>query len=111
MRPQGRPTELGWRRLHAIELSERDVPIHVVANRLGVDSRSVCRWKRAHRRRGRDGLRARPASAAGHRTSVWTRRRIVDLIRHHFDGVYHADHVVHLLRSWGVSAARPQPRA
>ena len=133
MRPQGSPAELERRRLHAIELLQHDVPVHVVADRLGVDRRSVRRWKRAHRQRGRDGLRARPASgrpprlradqrrrlarlvmagpeAAGYRTSLWTCRRIVDLIRQHFDVVYHPDHVGRLLRTCGFSPPRPQPR-
>ena len=35
------------RRLRAIELLQRDIPVHVVAERLGVDRRSVRRWKRA----------------------------------------------------------------
>jgi len=107
MRPQGSPAELERRRLHAIELLQREIPVHVVAERLGVDRRSVRRWKRAYRGRGRGGLRARPAPGrppkltaaqrrqlvrlvvagpeeAGYRTSLWTCRRIVDLIRHQF---------------------------
>ncbi|HZN51411.1 MAG TPA: IS630 family transposase [Methylomirabilota bacterium] len=118
----------------AIELLQRDVPVHVVAERLGVDRRSVRRWKRAHRGQGRAGLRARPASgrpskltaaqrrrlarlvvagpeAAGYATSLWTCRRIVDVIRHHFKVVYHPDHVGRLLRACGFSPQRPQPRA
>jgi transposase len=134
MRPQGSPAELERRRLRAIELLQREVPVHVVAERLGVDRRSVRRWKRAHRRQGRAGLRARPSpgrpprlsaaqrqrlarlvvagpEAAGYRTSLWTCRRIVDLIRHHFTVVYHPDHVGRLLRACGFSPQRPQPRA
>src|SRR5262245_31334759 len=130
MRPQGSPAELERRRLRAIELLQRNVPVHVVAERLGVDRRSVRRWKRAHRRQGRVGLRARPTpgrppkltttqrqrlarlvvagpEAAGYRTSLWTCRRIVD----RFDVVYHPDHVGRLLRACGFSPQRPQPRA
>lgn len=134
MRPQGSPAELERRRLRAIELLQRDLPVHVVAERLGVDRRSVRRWKRAHRRHGRTGLRARPASgrppklspaqrrrltrlvvagpeAAGYPTSLWTGRRIVDLIRDHFRVVYHPDHVGRLLRACGFTPQRPQLRA
>jgi transposase len=134
MRPQGSPAELERRRIRAIELLQRDVPVHVVADRLGVDRRSVRRWKRAHRRQGRAGLRARPASgrppkltarqlrtltrlvvagpeAAGYRTSLWTCRRITDLIREEFKVVYHPDHVGRLLRACGFSPQRPEPRA
>src|SRR5437660_9208337 len=134
MRPQGSPAELEQRRLRAIELLQRDIPVHVVAERLGVDRRSVRRWKRMHRRQGRAGLRARRAAgqppkrtaaqrrrlarmviagpeAAGYRTSLWTCRRIVDLIRQQFQVVYHPDHVGRLLRACGFSPQRPQPRA
>lgn len=134
MRPQGSPAELERRRIRAIDLLRRDVAVHVVADRLGVDRRSVRRWKRAYRSQGRGGLRARPApgrppkltaaqrrqltrlvvagpEAAGYRTSLWTCRRIVDLIRQHFKIVYHADHVGRLLRACGFSPQRPQPRA
>ena len=134
MRPPGSPAELERRRLRAIDLLQRDIPVHVVAERLGVDRRSVRRWKRAHRGQGRAGLRARPAAgrppkltgmqrrqlarmvvagpeAAGYRTSLWTCRRIVDLIRHSFKVVYHPDHVGRLLRACGFSPQRPQPRA
>src|SRR5918994_7677584 len=37
MRPSGSPAELERRRLRAIELLQRDIPVHVVAERLGVD--------------------------------------------------------------------------
>src|SRR2546425_7079045 len=134
MRPQGSPAELERRRVRAIELLQRDVPVHAVAERLGVDRRSVRRWKRAYRRGGRAGLEARPAAgrppkltaaqrrqlahvvvagpeAAGYRTSLWTCRRIVAVIRARFDVVYHPDHVGRLLRPCGSSPQRPQPRA
>src|SRR5438552_3339851 len=100
MRPQGSPAELERRRLRAIDLLQREIPVHVVAERLGVDRRSVRRCKRAHRGQGRAGLRARPApgqspkltttqqrqlarlvvagpEAAGYRTSLWIGRLIV----------------------------------
>src|SRR5437870_11074167 len=95
MRPQGSPAELERRRIRAIELLQRDVPVHVVAERVRGDRRSVRRWKRVYRRQGRNGLRARPApggppkltaeqrreltrldlaaaEAAGYATSLWT---------------------------------------
>jgi transposase len=134
MRPQGSPAELERRRLRAIELLQRDTPVHVVAERLGVDRRSVRRWKGMHRQQGRAGLRARPApgrpprltppqrqrlarlviagpEAAGYRTNLWTCRRLVELIRDEFDVRYHPDHVGRLLRACGFSPQRPQPRA
>ena len=129
MRPQRSPAELERQRIRAIELLQCDIPVHVVAERLGVDRRSVRRWKRAYRRNGREGLRGRPASgrplkltaarrrrlvrlvmagpeAAGYHTSLWTCWQIVDLIRARFDVVYHPDHVGRLLRACGFSLQR-----
>src|SRR2546428_3932898 len=125
MRPQGSRAELERRRVRAIELLQRDVPVHAVAERRGVDRRSVRRWKRAYRRGGRAGLEARPAAgrppkltaaqlrqlthvvgagpeAAGYRTSLLTYRPIVAVIRAHVDVFYHPDHVDPLLRADGV---------
>src|SRR3972149_1116789 len=77
MRPQGSPAELERRRLRAIALLDQGLLPHEVAERVGVDRRSVRRWKRAYRRRGRDGLKARPVpgrppklTTAQHRTLV-----------------------------------------
>jgi len=41
------------------KLLQRDVPVHAVADRLGVERRSVRRWKRAYRRRAREGRDSR----------------------------------------------------
>lgn len=131
MRPQGSPAELERRRLRAIELLERDVPVYVVADRLGVDRRSVRRWKRAYRRRGQAGLRARATpgrpsrltgaqratlvrwilkgpEAAGYRTALWTCRRIAHLVQTRLGVSYHPDHIGRLLRTCGLSPQRPQ---
>ena len=77
MRPQGSPAELERRRLRAIDLLQRDLPVHVVAERLGVDRRSVRRWKRAYRGDGRAGLRARPASGRPPKLTAAQRRQLV----------------------------------
>jgi transposase len=134
MRPQGSPAELERRRRQAIELLAREVPVHVVAERLGVDRRSVRRWKRAYRRHGHAGLRAQPAAGrppkltarqrqtlvrwilagpegAGYRTALWTCRRIVQLVRARFAVTYHPDHIGRLLRACGLTPQRPQRRA
>ena len=131
MRPQGSPAELERRRRQTIELLAREVPVHVVAERLGVDRRSVRRWKRAYRRHGRAGLQAQPASGrpakltarqrqtlmrwilagpevAGYRTALWTCRRIAQLVRARFAVTYHPDHIGRLLRACGLTPQRPQ---
>src|SRR2546427_8748308 len=80
MRPQGSPAELERRRLRAIELLQREIPVHVVAERLGVDRRSVRRWKRAYRGRGRGGLRARPAPGRPPKLTAAQRRQLVRVV-------------------------------
>src|SRR2546426_2568065 len=80
MRPQGSPAELERRRVRAIDLLERDLPVHVVAERLGVDRRSVRRWKRAHRGQGRAGLRARPASGRPPKLTATQRRQLARMV-------------------------------
>jgi len=134
MRPHGSPAELERRRLRALDLLKQGLPPGEVAQRLGVDRRSVRRWKRAYRRQGRRGLKAQPApgrpskltsrqrqslarwilkgpQACGFSTALWTCRRIVQLIRDRFRVVYHPDHIGRLLRSCGFTPQRPQTRA
>jgi transposase len=134
MRPAGSPAELERRRVRAIDLLDRGTPVHAVADRLGVDRRSVRRWKAAYRRRGRSAIAARPASgrpakltarqrltlvrkvlkgpqAAGYRTALWTCGRIAELVRAEFGVTYHPDHIGRLLRNCGLSPQRPEPRA
>src|SRR3989442_9560864 len=80
MRPEGSPAELERRRLRAIDLVQREVPVHVVAERLGVDRRSVRRWKRAHRGQGRAGLRARPTPGRPPKLTTTQQRQLARLV-------------------------------
>ena len=134
MRPHGSPAELERRRLRALELLQEGLQPHVVAQRLGVDRRSVRRWKRSYQRQGKSGLKAQPASgrppqltsrqrrssvhcilkgpqAWGFSTALWTCGRIRQLIRERFHVVYHPDPIGRLLRSCGFTPQRPQTRA
>src|SRR3989338_4744151 len=61
MRPAGSPEELQRRRERAIALLKEGIAPVDVASRVGVDRRSVRRWKAAHRRAGATGIEARPA--------------------------------------------------
>jgi transposase len=129
MRPHGTPRELERRRLRALEFLDDGIEPHVIAERLGVDRRSVRRWKQAYRRRGRAGVAARPASgrppklstrqrgtlarwilkgadAFGFPTGLWTCRRVAQVIRERFDVHYHPDHIGRLLRKCGRAARR-----
>lgn len=134
MRPQGSPAELERRRLRAIALLEQGLQPVIVAQMVGVDRRSVRRWKRAYLRRGRNGILARPTpgrppkltmrqrqslarwilrgpQAFGYPTALWTCRRIMQLVRDRFHIVYHPDHVGRLLRACGFTPQRPQRTA
>src|SRR5436190_2278772 len=111
MRPPGSPEELQRRRERALALLRQGYPPVEVAERVGVDRRSVRRWKAAVRERGAKALRAQPvpgrprkldapslkelkrdllkgAQAAGFPTDLWTCPRIAELIRLRF-GVYY----------------------
>lgn len=134
MRPKGGPQELERRRRRAMEFLDRGLWPGEVAERVGVDRRSVRRWKAAYREKGPEALKARPvpgrppkltgngkqeleelllegAEAAGFDTELWTCPRVAKLIRKHFGVRYHVDHIGRLLRSLGWSPQRPQRRA
>jgi transposase len=133
MRPTGSPEELEKRRLKALKyLSSGLTPVEV-ARKVGVDRRSVRRWKSAVRANGRKAIAAKPAGrppllnaeqkkklvqyvlqgpeAFGFRTSLWTCRRVLSLIQDKFHVTYHRDHVGRLLHSCGLTPQRPQKLA
>lgn len=134
MRPFGSPLQLEQRRLRAISLLKQGLSPVDVAKRVGADRRSVRRWKAEFRRKGRNGLVARPAPGrppklsprhkislerllmrgakrAGFPTDLWTCPRVADLIKRRFGVTYHVDHIVRLLHSMGWSPQKPERRA
>ena len=134
MRPTGSPHELERRRLQAINLLNEGFAPVAVARRLGVDRRSVRRWRAAYEKKGRKALEARPASgrppklcdkdkrrletlllkgarAHGFHTNLWTCPRVAELINRKFGVQYHADHIGRLLRSMNWSPQKPERRA
>ena len=134
MRSHGSPAQLEARRLHALSLLEQGLAPVEVARRVGVDRRSVRRWKAAARLGGRQAVRARPvpgrppklaaaahrrleallvrgAQAAGFATDLWTCPRVATLIRREFGVRYHVDHLGRLLRRLGWSPQKPERRA
>ena len=134
MRPPGSPQELERRRHRALTLlAAGDQPVDV-AQRLGVDRRSVRRWKAARRAWGLAGVRAKPppgrppkltakqraqlerlllkgAEAAGFATPLWTCPRIATVIERHFQVRYHVDHIGRVLHALGWSPQQPTRRA
>lgn len=134
MRPPGSPEELERRRRRAIALLGAGQSPVEVARIMGVDRRSVRRWKAAHHRAGIRALRARRASgrppklapsqlkqmeqillngaqAVGFPTDLWTCPRIAQVIARRFGVRYHVDHLSRLLRSLGWSPQKPQRQA
>lgn len=134
MRPHGSPEELQHRRERAIGLLKGGYAPVDVAQMVGVDRRSVRRWKAAFRQSGKRGIAARPAPgrpskltaeakarltgdllqgarAAGFPTDLWTCPRVAKLIRRRYGVRYHVDHIGRLLRSMGFSPQRPTRRA
>ena len=134
MRPSGTPRELEQRRLRALRLlGEGWSPVEV-ARQVGVDRRSVRRWKAAARAGGRRALAAKPASgrprrleagdlrrlrrlllkgaqAAGLATDLWTCPRVGWLIQREFGVRYHPAHVSRVLHGLGFSPQKPTRRA
>ena len=134
MRPNGSPEELERRRLSALSMLEQGLAPVEVAQRLGVDRRSVRRWKAAASGGGPEALKAQPsagrppklvarqrprlerlllrgAQAAGFANDLWTCPRIAQVVERQFGVRYHPDHLGRLLRSLGWSPQRPARRA
>lgn len=134
MRTKGTPAELEARRRRAAALLGRGKGVNETARLVGASPSSVSRWNKALRRRGPDGLAAKPhpgprprlngtqkrslvarlkkgAVAAGYPNDLWTCRRVRDLIGRMFDVWYDPDHVWRILHSLGWSSQKPQARA
>jgi len=134
MRPSGSPQELEQRRYRALALLQQGLSPVEVAQRVGVDRRSVRRWNSAARRQGQEALRAQPApgrptrlsagqqrvlerallrgpEAAGFPTPLWTCPRVADWIQQRFGIRYHVDHVGRLLHALGFTPQKPARRA
>ncbi len=134
MRTKGTPAELEARRLRAAELLGRGKGTSEVARLVGVTSSCVSKWKKTLRKRGPDGLRAKPlpgrtsrlsaaqkrrlvaairrgAVAAGYDSDLWTCRRVRDLIGKAFGVWYDFNHVGRILHALGFSVQKPEARA
>ena len=134
MRPTGSPEELERRRLRALALLKEGLLPSEVARRVGVNRRSVRRWKSVARRHGEAGVRAKPApgrpskltaqhkrrlevlllkgpQAAGFDTDLWTCPRVAELVQRRFGVEYHVDHVGRLLHDLGWSPQLPARHA
>lgn len=134
MRPRGSAGELERRRRRAMKLLDEGMEVSEIARMVGVERRSVERWRKARREGGMRVLRAkrvpgRPpkltpegrqeleaillegAQAHGFPTELWTCPRIASVIRQRFAVVYHVDHLPKLLHQLGWSVQKPTRRA
>lgn len=134
VRPFGSPEELERRRLRAVEMLRQGLGPTEIARTIGVDRRSVRRWRAALEQQGPEGIAAYPASgrpallsdaqkrklerllrkgaqSAGYETDLWTCPRIAEIIERRLGVHYHVDHVCRLLHKMGWSPQRPQRKA
>jgi len=134
MRPNGSPTALEARRFRAMKLLDAGWTQKEVCEELECDRSSLVRWRAAYRRRGEDGLKARPAPgrprklsprqeqqllrmllqgarAHGYTTDLWTTRRVADLVHKRFGVEYHHDHIGRILHRHNWSVQKPERRA
>ena len=134
MRPPGTPKQLEKRRRRAVQLLESGQTLSAVAHRIGAAASSVFRWRQVSRRKGTQGLAARPtpgrpprlstvqkrqlvklltrgALHSGYRTDLWTLPRVTELIHRQFGVHYHPAHVWKVLTTLGWSCQKPERRA
>lgn len=81
MRPPGSPEELERRRLGALHLLDEGLLPVEVAQRLGVERRSVRRWKAAAHQAGRAGVRAKPVPGSSAPASAFSPLEIGHFLR------------------------------
>src|SRR5260370_19484285 len=80
MRPTGSPEELERRRVRARALIKEGLQPVEVAKRVGVDRRSVRRWKATARKGGEAGVRARAAPGRPSKLIPRHKRRLEALL-------------------------------
>ncbi|MFY9854854.1 MAG: winged helix-turn-helix domain-containing protein [Terracidiphilus sp.] len=125
MRPNGSPEELERRRFRALVLLAQGLAPVEVARQMGVDRRSLRRWRATVRLEGSQGLRAQPASGRPRRLDAgamreldraltqetgldsggWTCARVANLIEKRFGVRYHPAHVCRLLHGLGYTGS------
>jgi transposase len=105
-----------------------------VARAVGCSPSSVTRWKEMMRKKGVEGLKAKPAPgrpsflsksqkkklvkillrgprASGYATDLWTCKRVAEVIRRRFGVRYNPKAVWFVLRSLGWSCQKPERQA
>ena len=80
MRPHGSPETLEHRRLTAISLLKDGLTPVEVARKLGVDRRSVRRWRTSHDVDGKQGVLAKPAPGRPRRLDDAARTKLEKIL-------------------------------
>jgi transposase len=134
MRTPENGKEAERRRVRAVALANEGLSSAVIALRLGVDPRTVRRWKLAYRRRGAAGLQTRRAPgrtcclskrqrwsltrrllqgavAQGFASDLWTCPRIAQFIKRQYRVAYHVDHIPRLMKTLDFSVQKPERQA
>ena len=137
MPSQPKREPVNWRegrRLRAWELAQQGWKPAAIAQALGVTPGAVSQWLRRARTDGIEALYHRPppgpasrltpeqlaklparlaqgAPAHGGQGAVWTRPRVVLVIKRHFGVTYHPAHVGRLLKRHGLSLPQPETQA
>src|SRR6266478_1937196 len=124
MKTSGTTEQRISQRLRAIALVQQGLSSAEVADRLGVDPRTVRRWKRAYRRRGKAGLCVKTApgqrprltgnqrrglvqrllkgaTTQGFSTDLWTCPRIKRVLEREYRVSYHVDYIPCVMKSLG----------
>jgi len=120
--------------MRAAKLLAKGMRPSEVALVVGSSRSSVTRWKEVIRKRGVEGLKAKPhpggkprlspsqkkklvkvllrgPQASGYLTDLWTCRRVAEVIERRFGVTYHPNAVWFVLRSLGWTCQKPERRA
>jgi transposase len=126
--------ELERRRFAAVKLFGKDLNSSEIGRRLKVSNQTVSRWRREHRRGGKQALRQAGRAGRlpclnegdknrlvellkqgperlGYETPLWTCERVAHLIEKNFAVDYHPGHVWRILRQLKWSVQQPVGRA
>jgi len=123
--------ELERRRISAAKDLQKEMTQSDVAKKYDVNPSSVCRWNKALKEKGLDGVKRRKAPGAksklseeqqnklreiilkgavayGYKTDLWTLRRVAEVIYKEFKISYHFRSLSDVLHRIGLSLQKPR---
>jgi transposase len=126
--------ELERRRISAAKDLQKEMTQSDVARKYDVNPSSVCRWNKALKEKGLEGVKRRKAPGAksklseeqqhklreiifkgaatyGYKTDLWTLRRVAEVIQEEFKVSYHFRSLSDVLHRMGLSPQKPKRRA